>query len=259
LYNKVYKSEQINVGIPVQIRPNITFQTINKMPYTSELEEDNEDSEKDMENQEDVKITSEDIIRKANEEAEAIIKEAELEAQRILEAAENEAIDRKQSIEDEVRQKGFETGYEEAKRQYEDLLSEAEFIREHANLEYNEVMAGIEKDALEIIMDVVRKVIGSEVTLNKENILILVRQALEKCSNRENITIKVSPQDYDFLVDNKERLLSMVEGIGDLDLKRDPALKSGACLIETPYGSLDAGVGTKLKKIEEAFLKLVGK
>ncbi len=259
MYNKVYKSEQINVGIPVQIRPTITFQTIKKIPYKPEVEEDNEDAEKDMEDQEDLKITSENIIRKANDEAEAIIKEAELEAQRILEAAENEAVGKKQSIEEEARQKGFETGYEEAKRLYEDLLSEAEFVKEHANMEYNEVMAGLEKDALEIIMDVVRKVIGAEVTLNKDNLLALVKQALEKCSNREDITIKVSSQDYDFLVDNKERLLSMVEGIGDLDIKRDPALKPGACLIETPYGNIDAGVGTKLRKIEEAFMKVIGK
>lgn len=259
MYNKVYKSEQISVGIPVQIRPVINFQTIKKISDGLEDEENKEITEGDMEDIEDVKITSENIIRKANEEAETIIKEAELEAQRILEAAENEALSKREAIEEEARQKGFEIGYEEAKSLYEDLLSEAEFIKQHANAEYNEVMAGLEEDAIEMVMDIARKVIGVEVTLNKDNILSLARQALEKCSNREEITLKVSSQDYDFLVDNKERLLSMVEGIGDLEIKKYPSLSPGACLVETPYGSVDAGVETKLRKIEEAFMKVVGK
>lgn len=87
----------------------------------------------------------------------------------------------------------------------------------------------------------------------------MVRQALEKCSNREDLTIKVSSQDYDFLVENKEKLLSMIDGVGNLDIKRDPALKTGDCLVETSYGNIDAGVQTKIRKIEEAFLKIVGK
>ena len=256
MYNKIFKSDQVSLGIPVQIRVPVNFQTI-KMAYKPEAKEDSDELEKEAaEAEEDNSENYEDIIQKAKEEAEAIIEEAELEAQRILESAEIEAFNRKQSIEDESRQKGFETGYEEAKSMYEDLLSEAEFVKEHASVEYCEIMAGIEKDALELIMNIAEKVIGEEISLNKENIISIVGQALEKCSNREEIAVKVSVQDYDFLVDNKEKLLSMVDGIENLEIKRDHSLKPGDCLVETPYGSIDAGVQTKLRKIEEAFMKL---
>jgi len=42
-------------------------------------------------------------------------------------------------------------------------------------------------------------------------------------------------------------------GIGQLEIVKDQALKLGALILETPYGSVDAGMDTKLKKIEEAF------
>jgi flagellar assembly protein FliH len=263
LYNKIYKSDQVSVGIPFQISVPLSFQTV-KMVYKAQDELDNYETENDLkerveESMEYKEDTTEDIIRKAEEEAEEIIRNADVEAQRILKAAEEEAFERVQSIENEAMKKGFENGYEEAKRIYEDLLQEAEGIKKNAIKEYNEVMAGIEKDAVEMVLEIARKVIGQEINLNKESILEQVKQALEKCSNREDITIKVSAQDYDFLVDNREKLLSMIDGIENLEIKKDPALKTGDCLVETSFGSIDAGIQTKLKKVEEAFMKVIGK
>lgn len=262
MYNKVYKSDQVSVGIPVQISVPLSFQTV-KMVYKAQDELDNYETENDVkesiEESMEYKDSIEDIIRKAEEEAELIIKNADVEAQRILNAAEEEALERVQSIENEAMKKGFENGYEEAKRIYEDLLQEAEGIKKNAINEYNEVMAGVEKDAVEMVLEIARKVIGQEISLNKESILEQIKQALEKCSNRQDITIKVSTQDYDFLMDNKEKLLSMIEGIENLEVKKDPALKTGDCLVETSFGSIDAGIQTKLKKIEEAFMKVISK
>ncbi|TYQ13158.1 UNVERIFIED_CONTAM: flagellar assembly protein FliH [Acetivibrio alkalicellulosi] len=250
MHNKVFKSNQINVGIPVQIRTPINFHTIKKI---EQPQMDNEDLINEQ------KERADRIIDDAKELAEDIIKEAELEAVKLIEAAQREGDKLMASIEEEARSKGFEKGYNEAKKQYEDLLQEAESTKEHASLEYREIIEGIERDIVDIILDVAKKVIGEEITLNKENILELIRQGVEKCSNKEHITIKVSPQDYDFVIENRDKIYTLAEGIGKLDIKKDLSLKTGACIIETPYGIVDSGVGTKLDKIEEAFLKLLGK
>ncbi|MFZ5987441.1 MAG: FliH/SctL family protein [Bacillota bacterium] len=258
MYNKIFKSNQISVGVPVQIRAPINYQTIRRVSS-----HDLEDEDDLMENSEDSdkanSVTAEEILENAREEADSIIKEAQLEADRILDIAKSEADQLKLSVFEEAKQQGFEKGYEEAKMQYEDLLQEAEFVKEHAKQEYQEVLNSIENDAVNVILDIARKVIGNEISLNKESLLEMVRQAFERCSNKEDITIKVSSQDYDYIVENRDKILSMAEGIGKLDIKKDPSLKVGACIIETPYGSVDAGVQTKLKKIEEAFIKVIGK
>lgn len=257
MYNKVFKSNQINVGIPVQIRAPVTYQNIRKVKapdpgHVSNMKEDNDGTDKKDEE-------AKELMEKARQEAESMIKEAELEASRIMEDAQEKAQELMASTEEEARQKGFERGYEEAKSQYEDLLQEAEFIKESASKEYKEVLESIEKDAVNVILDIARKVIGTEITLNKDNLLELVRQAFERCSNKEDIVMKVSSQDYDFVVENKDKILTLVEGIGKLDIVKDASLKVGALILETPYGSVDAGVHTKFKKVEEAFIKVLGK
>jgi len=257
LYNKIFKNDQISVGGPVQIKVPVNFQTI-KMAYKPNAKDEDEQNEKEIEDREENDGQDyEEIIQSAKKESENIIKAAEIEAQRIIDEADKEAVERIKVAEDEARERGFEKGYKESKSTYEDLLSEAEFIKEHATVEYSEVMAGIEKDAIELIIDVAKKVIGEEVTLNKEHIVHLVGEALGKSSNRDNITVKVSDKDYDYVLENKDTLLSSVEGIGNLEIIKDLALNQGDCIVETSYGSIDGGVQTKLRKIEETFLQMI--
>lgn len=252
--SKIFKNYQVNVGNPFQIRPPVNFHTIQ---HASLDEEDGTDENQCEET--NTKENAEDILSQAREEAELIIKEAGLEAERLMENALKESEGRSLEIEEEARNRGYEDGYNEAKKQCEDILQEAEFVREHARTEYKEVLESIESDAINVILDIAKKVIGDEISTNKESILMLIRQAFEKCSNKENVILRVSAEDYDFIEENKEKLLSLVEGIGTMDIKKDVSLKTGSCLVETSYGNVDAGVQTKLKKIEDAFRNVIGR
>ncbi|MCR4434500.1 MAG: FliH/SctL family protein [Clostridiales bacterium] len=249
--NRIFKNYQVNLGTPFQVKTPLNFDAIKKVVDFEENEEiDREPLSKEE---------PEDILEKAREEARYIIEEARLEAQRLVADAETKAADRVRSMEEEAWKKGFEEGYGEAKKQYEDLLQEAERTKEHAKAEYREVMESMEADIVETILDIAKKVIGDEVGINKENLLYVIKHAFEKCTNRENIILKVSPEDYEFVEKHRNRLLSMVEGVGTLEIKKDSSLKTGACIVETLYGCIDAGVQTKMKRIEEAFRQTVGK
>lgn len=242
----------MNVGVPFQVRVPLNFQTIKEV--------ETEGNSFNNENCSYVKTEcASDIIEKAREEATLIIKEAQIEALKIIENTEREVAENKLEIEEEARKNGYEVGYIDAKKQHEDLIQEAEFIREHARVEYKEVLDSIESDAINVILDIAKRVIGAEISFKKEDILYLVKQAFEKCGNKENMVLKTSPEDYDFIVQNKDKLLSMVEGIGELEIKRDSSLKEGACIVETAFGSVDAGIQTKLNKIEHVFRNLIGK
>jgi len=96
-----------------------------------------------------------------------------------------------------------------------------------------------------------------EISTNKEVILSLIKQAFEKCSSKENVVLKVSNEDYEYVCANKDVIMGQVEGIGELDIKKDSSLKAGGCIVETPYGTIDAGMETKFKKIENAFRDVI--
>jgi flagellar assembly protein FliH len=250
LYNKVFKNYQVNMGVPFQIRSQINFNTVSNLDIIESEEEEVSETSKEE---------PEKILQKANEEAQLILKEAEYEAQRIMDNAKLAADESRIKIEEEARKKGYDDGSMQSQAQYEDLIQEAEFTRQSAKMEYEQLLAEVENDTLDVILATARKVIGDEISLNKEDILYLIRQAFQKCSNREYITIKVSPEDYEFVSTSKDKLCSMVEGIGEIEIKNDPSLKEGACIVETPYGSMDAGIQVKLKKIEEAFRQALPK
>ncbi|HOV27375.1 MAG TPA: FliH/SctL family protein [Pseudobacteroides sp.] len=251
MYNKVYKNYQISLGVPFQVNQSLNFKTIKRVDIGNE-----EDSEIYITPQEESKIR-EQILQSARDEADLIIKEANYEAERIINEIQNEAIENANAIIQEARQKGFEEGYNEVKKQYEDLLVEAESIKEHARVEYKEVLESIESDAVNIVLDITRKVLGMEISTNKEVILSLIKQAFEKCSSKENVVLKVSNEDYEYVCANKDVIMGQVEGIGELDIKKDSSLKAGGCIVETPYGTIDAGMETKFKKIENAFRDVI--
>jgi len=251
LYNKVFKNYQVNVGIPFQVRNPLNFQTIKQI--AAETEQESEEASTGT------GVSAEEILEKAREDAALIIKEAQFEVIRLMENAEQEIHQNSIQVEAEARNKGYEEGLNESRKQYEDLIREAEFIKENAKIEYKEVLAGIEADVVETILDVARKVIGTEIIFNKEDILYLVKQAFEKCANKDNVVLKVSADDYEFLVNNRDRLHSMIEGLGEIEIKKDSSMKAGSCILETRFGSIDAGVDTRLKRIEEAFRQLIGK
>ena len=258
LYNKIFKNYQVNLGMPFQVRMPVSLQTLKT--HNMQIQTSNEEYEDTIDhNHVNPSVVAEEILQRAGEEADLILKEAHLEANRIFENAKKDAKELGVAAEEEGKRQGYEQGYNEAMHQYEDLIKQAQDMKESSIFEYNQVLAGIETDAVELILDIAKKVIGEEISINKENILYLVKQGFEKCTNNENSIIKVSPEDFDYLIGNKDKLIEMVEGIGDIEVKKEASLKAGACLIETPFGSVDAGAQTKLRKIEEAFKQLTGK
>ncbi|RCX15512.1 flagellar assembly protein FliH [Anaerobacterium chartisolvens] len=244
--SNIYKNYQINLGIPFTVKSAVNFHTIN----TVSKNEDIEDSREEI---------PEDIISSAKEEAELIIKEAHYEAERIIKDAEARANESSAAIEEEARQRGLSEGMEQARMQYEALINEAGDIKQSAKVEYNKVLEGMEADTVGVIIEIAQSVIGRELELDNENILYLVRQAFEKCINKEKLILRVSMDDYDYVSDNKNKLLSMTAGIGELEIKGDPSLKRGACMVDTPFGSVDAGADTKMRKIEECFRQALGR
>lgn len=241
----VYKSYQVNMGTPFHVKLPINFQTV-QPPEDCEITE-----EEDL--QDVLEENPDDIISKAKEEAEYIIKEAEIEAERLMEQARQEAERVASEVYQDAVKNGYEDGRKEAENQHKDIISEAENTRQQARAEYNEVLAGMEAEAINLILDISRKVIGMEISTNKESLLQLVKAAFDKCSNREKMLLRVSVEDFDNIDQNRQRLLSMIEGLGELEIKADPSIRQGDCIIETAFGTVDAGVDTKLSKIEDEF------
>lgn len=231
-------------GRPYQIKIPVNLQT---------FVEDEPDEDIQLQFEAEEVESPEQILEKAREEAAFIIKEAEYEAARIMEDARAEAERNTKAVLEEAWQKGYDEGNESAKEQYSSLITEAESVMESALVEHDKVLADIETEIIDLVTEVSARVIGSELSSNKESIISLIKLAIEKCSNKNNLILKLAPGDYEYIMENRDRLNMMVQGAGEMEVRLDQSLESGSCLLETPFGSVDASAHTRMRKIEEAF------
>lgn len=251
--NKIFKNNQVNVGIPFPVKFPVTYQPpVRKANLNFKLDGDQTEEIDEA----DYKDIGEEIVNRSKTEADLIIKEALLEAKDIISKASIDVEELRNQALDEAREKGYSDGIAQAKQEYEQLLDEAQGIKEQAGAEYKQMLDSLEADAVNTILDIARKVISQELKC-KENILLLIRDAFEKCSKDRNAVLKLCEQDYEFVNENKDELVSMLERSEDIEIKKDLSLKEGGCVIDTPYGSIDASANTKLDKIENDFKSIL--
>lgn len=247
--NKIFKNNQINVGMPFQVRFPITYQPpVARVNMTLDSDCSGSEEEQCI----DYKAIGEEIINKAKQEADLIIKEALLEAKDIVTNASNDMKELKDKVTEESKREGYDKGVEKAEKEYEQLLAEVRDVKEQVSMEYEKILEALEEDTVNTILQISRKVISNELKC-KDNILLLVKDAFEKCSKEHKVVLKLSEQDYEYVSENKEELAKMLERSEEVEIKKDLSLKEGGCVIDTPLGSIDASAYTKMDKIEEDF------
>ena len=240
----VYKRNQVNMGNPFQVK--------SVLPEKIDIEEDAADEVDNAQKK------AKKMMDKAREEAQLIKREAELEAERLLEEAQQKAESHIEEIEQNAKENGYRYGESVAQQHYQDLLTEAQDFKNRSKNEYEETIKSLEQDIIELAVEIAKKVIGAEFSLNREVILNIAGETIRSCTNRDQILVKVSSEDYDYVVQNQEKIRNSVRDLGQLEIRGDKTLVPGSCVIDTGLGMVDGSVETKLELIEQAFLEVLG-
>lgn len=178
---------------------------------------------------------SEGIILEAKEKAEKIIKEAKQEAEIY-----------KQNIFEDAKQSGYAEGYNigiaESKMLEEKLRNQ---IHENQLL-YEKQVCELEPEFVKVIIELIKKITGVEMEDRKEVILHLIDSALRKVENSRNFLIKVSKEDYDFVVSKKDDLYTALKDGVYLEIIEDLTLSKNKCLIETDLRIIDCSLDVQM-------------
>jgi flagellar assembly protein FliH len=191
-----------------------------------------------------------ELLERANQEI------ADLKAQASREAAQ-EAERLKESATEEGKQQGhaagLRQGLEDAKRQMAEQVKQTadncNAIVDAAEQDARRILQEAEPKIIELVLAISRKVIKDEVEERPAVVLELVRGALERVRDQNQITIHVSPDDYEFILQSRRQLQAVVGAEQTLTLTADAVLTKGGCLIETSFGTVEAGIDTQLESI----------
>lgn len=193
-------------------------------------------------------------LENANAEAERIIEEARLQAEQIIADANKNA----DAAFEEAKQNGYYEGNEKAQEEVniKQAQLEAEFDNKRKELEqeYNNLKESIEPELVEVITDVFRKVTGVVAEDNQEIILHLINDVMHNADGSRDYVIKVSPDDYKFLVNNQGKIYCAMSREVNIDIVEDATLERNQCMIETNTGifncSLDIELNNLIKNIK---------
>jgi flagellar assembly protein FliH len=170
---------------------------------------------------------------------------------RILKNVKDQAL----QIEKEAYEKGFAQGekdgqelglkrFEATLQSFQKILGE---MQTHQK-EYNRIHEG---EMVRFLLALARRVLRQEFPHAEETVAETLREAIRQVEDRKKIRIRLHPKDYEFLKAHPERLPIPLqeENPEGAKLVADPALLRGGCLIETPFGDVDATLESQLDQI----------
>lgn len=212
-------------------------------------------------------INIEDIYEKVKQEAAVlrnqILKEADERAKSILSDAGQKAQSLLNSSREEGFQQGYRRGYQEgydygvseANKSSEKTLQSAEEYLSSCHEAGKRYINENQKEIIGLGIEIARKILNTELTLNSEAIFKMTESILSKVIDKSHVTIKVNPLDYNFIKNRRDELSIYVEDINSLLIVADSSVEHGSIKAETPSGFIDGDINTQLDIILKKLLE----
>jgi len=112
--------------------------------------------------------------------------------------------------------------------------------------EKRELAAKAEQSALELAFTLARKIVGDELQARPAAVGDMAKMAVRQVLDCDQIRLRVNPDDLDHLRSIQGDLESMLSKSTPLEIRPDPSVERGGCLIETERGNLDARISSQL-------------
>ena len=178
--------------------------------------------------------------------------EAKNNADRIAEKARAQAVS-----EGQIR--GYEEGLKKARLEVEqeyferfsELAGLIDTLGKKLESDFAELVKLNQPRLVRVWTEMLRRMLCRQVELNPDTIDSVLSELLSRISDKNQILIYVSPDDMKRLegsLDSKFR--EALRGVKKLELKSDPNIENGRCIVETGLGVYDARWKTQMGQVE---------
>ncbi len=189
-------------------------------------------------------LRKEEILSKSLDEAEELLRNARAEVSTIEAKAEADGFEK-------GRKSGYEAGLSETEpliNTFRELIKELKEVR-------RTFYEKSEEEMIHLVISVARTVLGIEIQENPTLVRTVIRKAVLTLKARENVNIRVNPEDMAEAEEFKPDLRKDIQSSENVSFQADPLITRGGCMVETNIGSIDARIETQLEAIRESFIK----
>lgn len=249
-YNELIKLKLKNIANDRENHGNVDadgFVNGLKADVVEELLTGSDEDGETAQSQEDVNNQIAAALEEANEQAQTIRDEAnEVLAQAHMEA---------RKIIEDAKRTGYEQGAQNAREEYnakaDELARDYEAKKAQLEKEYNDMKASMEPELVETITEVFKKITYTVAEDNKDIIIGLINGVMKNTDISNEFIIKVSPEDYKFLVNNQGKIYCSVSKEVTMDIVEDATMKKNQCIIESDTGVYDCSLDIELNNLIE--------
>lgn len=249
-YNELIKLKLKNIANDRENHGNVDadgFVNGLKADVVEQLLTGSDEDGETAQSQEDVNNQIAAALEEANEQAQTIRDEAnEVLAQAHMEA---------RKIIEDAKRTGYEQGAQNAREEYnakaDELAKDYEAKKAQLEKEYNDMKASMEPELVETITEVFKKITYTVAEDNKDIIIGLINGVMKNTDISNEFIIKVSPEDYKFLVNNQGKIYCSVSKEVTMDIVEDATMKKNQCIIESDTGVYDCSLDIELNNLIE--------
>ncbi len=160
----------------------------------------------------------------------------------------------------EGHEKGYAEGLERGtKLAFEKFKIEADArIRDFENLVMElegakrEIYRANERFLLEVVFRIARMVTLKELSTDKEYLVRLTAELIDRVGVRENIRVRIHPEDLATVSMLQEGLAKTMGTLKNLNIQAATSIKRGGCEVETEWNAIEASLETQLQGVRDA-------
>ncbi len=181
-----------------------------------------------------------DILAKAEAEAEELVQQATQQAEQIKTMAHSE---------------GFDAGKQEGLAAAEEQLQQIEEeLRQSVEQELDQIRQQrqqMEPFFADLTAKLVKKLTGQVCAENKEVILHLIQNAEDTLDRPKQVILRVSGEDMAVVSGHKAELKEQLPEQTEFDVLEDASLSANQCIIETEDKMIDCSLDVQLQNLQE--------
>lgn len=149
-------------------------------------------------------------------------------------------------------EEGYRVGHAKGSEEYSQLIETYAELVSGARTALEGSIVGLTDIVAELAFEAAIKILGTSM-IERDGVVAVVRELLDRASSSTKLLIRVSPQDYEILSSQRAKLLSGFE-TSQVEIISDDRVVLGGCLLETPSGNLDGRLEIQLQQFRDTLL-----
>lgn len=156
-------------------------------------------------------------------------------------------------------EQGRDQGHKEAVAELAGLLKAVSRIEEDLRAQKKQALEQAEKELVDLVIGIAGRIVRHELEHTREIVLRAIRDSLPYLADKDEIIIRVNPDDFKTVHDATEQIKREDASIVKIEILQDEKVPEGGAIVQSPSGSIDTNSEVLLAQFTEELKKLAPK